>query len=145
MLSASKRAALAFSELTLMIVFGGLALLGYDLLTSGAERGYGSDVLPSDLKTAFLFSLSFMVLSGFFISVIVVSSLRRLGLSWKKRSIIDSMLFIVHVIIFISVFGNDYSISDIPLIALGVLVVVLSEVTVGLLWRGRLEEAVPAA
>ena len=145
MLSMSKRAALAFSELAIMVLFGGLALLGYGLLTSGTERNYASSLLPSDVKTALLFSLSFIVLSGFFISVIVVSSLRRLKMSWRKRAIIDSVLLIIHIIIFIAVFGNDYSVSDSPLVVLGIIVVVLSEATVGWLWRGRLEEAVPRA
>ena len=61
MLSMSKRAALAFSELAIMVLFGGLALLGYGLLTSGTERNYASSLLPSDVKTALLFSLSFIV------------------------------------------------------------------------------------
>ena len=86
-----------------------------------------------------------LVLSGFFISVIVVSSLRRLKMSWRKRAILDSVLLIIHIIIFIAVFGNDYSVSDSPLVVLGIIVVVLSEATVGWLWRGRLEEAVPRA
>ena len=81
MLSVRKRAALALSELALMVLFGSFALLGYGLLTSSAGRSYASDLLPIDMKTAFLFSFSFMILSGFFISVILVGNLRRLQAS----------------------------------------------------------------
>ena len=145
MLGVRKRAVLAFSELALMIFFGSLALLGYGLLTSGAGRSYASSLLPSDVKSAFLFSLSFMILSGFFISVIVVINLQRFQLSWSKRAIVNSALLIVHVVIFITLFGNDYSISDTPLVVLGIIVVILSELAVGLLWKGRLGEAAPGA
>ncbi len=137
MLSIVRRVALVLSEVALMVIFGAFILLGYSLLTSGAEQNYASNMLLTNLKNAFLFSLSFMVLSGFFVSVIIVSSLRKSQLSWKRRALFDSALLIIHTAIFVTVFGESYSVSDASLVILGIVVVVLSEAISDLPWRGR--------
>lgn len=141
MLSMRKRAAISLSEIVLMVLFGTLALWVYGSIISDNGLNHARSLSYFDVKTSFLFSLSFMTLSGFFISVIVVSNLKNFQIHWQKKAAVDSVLLILHVAIFIAIFGNDFSVSDVPLVILGVIVVVLSEAAAGLLWRGKSERA----
>lgn len=140
MLSMWKRAAINVAEIVLMVVFGTLALWVYGSMTSNEEVHRASSLSYFELKTSFLFSLSFMALSGFFISVILIGNLRNFQMHWKKRAATDCALLILHVAIFIAIFANDLSVSDVPLVILGMVVVVISEAATGLVWS-KLERA----
>lgn len=130
MLKPHRGIAYAISEVALMIIYGAVALLGY-----GASQAAIPHVALSDIRVALLMSLGFMVLSGYVLTLPLLYAFYNYRQSWAVRAILNVSLFLVHVAIFLFLVGSSHvGLIDLPLVLLGVVSVVVTEATAGLLW-----------
>lgn len=123
----------AVLELALMLLYGAIALLGYGAWGVASTHGQLSVTL-FDIRVALLMSASFMILSGYALTVILLYALYNYRQSWTTRAALNAGLFLVHVAIFAFLVGSsNLGPADLPLILLGVASVVAAEATVDLI------------
>lgn len=136
MLSKYRSIGLAISELALMLIYGAVALVGYGALTSETTHGQERILALSDIRVALLMSGSFMVLSGYVVSVVLFHVLYTYRQSWTRRAVVNGCLFLVHVAIFAFLVGSSpFSLPDLPLVLFGVAGVVVAEATASIFWK----------
>lgn len=120
------------SEIALTLVYWSLALLAYGAKESAITHGQGS-LKFSDIGVAVLFSVGFMILSGYVVSVVILYAFYSHRKSWTTRTVLHAGLFIVHFGIFgVLVGSSSLSTTDLPLAILGVVGVIAAGATVGL-------------
>jgi hypothetical protein len=119
-------------EIALMLVYWSLALLAYGARETVITHGQGI-LTFSDVRVALLFSVGFMVLSGYVVSVVILYVFYSRRKSWTIRTGLHAGLFIVHFGIFgILVGSSQPSITDLPLAIIGLIGVIAAGATVGL-------------
>lgn len=125
----------AVLELALMLLYGSIVLLGYGAWGAATTHGKLSMTL-FDLRVVLLMSTSFMILSGYVVTVILLYVFYNYRQSWTTRAALNAGLFLVHVAIFAFLVGSSHlGPVDLPLIPLGVASVFAAEATVGLIQR----------
>lgn len=130
------------SEFALMLIYWSLALLAYGAKETAITHGQGN-LKFSDIGVALLFSVGFLVLSGYVVSVVILYAFYSHRKSWTTRTVLHAGLFIVHFGIFgVLVGSSNLSIADLPLAVLGLVGVIAAGVTVGLvLERSRYRQS----
>lgn len=112
----------AVGEITAMIVYGAAGLIFIS-----AEKS--QSLTPLDIRMSILVSFSFMVLSGFFLTIIGTSSFDIIRKSVFARLATYLILFLFHVLFFLTIFGQEISISDARFIVVGMIAVTLAVLT----------------
>lgn len=137
-----KIAARCVSDLLITTVYGAIAIFLYPVVSS--QPYMHAHDSSFDIRTALLFAISFLVLSGLFISIVLVNAISTLRKPVTKRIIVLEFLFVLNVVVFYMLIGTSYSLPDILLIIAGLAVIAISEVTNERLWRG-LDSSQPTA
>lgn len=142
MLNRFQAAAFVASEIALMTIFGAAVLLGFGVLNAMANGTHFGGVTLSDLRISLLLAASFMLLSGYVVSVALLFVFLGRRQSWVVRAAINSLAFLAHFMVFKLFFAElplSVSWNDLLPVALGLTSVVAADGTVSLLWRGAIQ------
>lgn len=144
MLRALKSIAEIISFFVIFILCGSLSLFIYYAILGSSTGVYQNANLFYDIRISLLLSFSFVIISGYVITVSITYYLYGRHRGWGFRAPVNSALVIVHSIIFYFFVGTSFSRDDALLVAFGVLSAVVAEFAVSFLWKldGRGREGV---
>lgn len=107
-------------------------LLASEIIAEGAVPR--SRDLLYDVQVSILLSFSFIVVSGFIISVPVMYYTYGHRKNWHLRAVANSILFVIHFSIFYYLVGSSFLFKDILILILGVCSVAAADAILDLLF-----------
>lgn len=125
------------TEIALLILFGAAMLFIGTASLHPAEGNVSALFTLFNIKIALISSISFMIMSGYFITLILVYTLYSHKLSWLSRAILNGTLFLIHSAIFYFFFGESFSLADSIIIVAGCISVFLTEFVSNILWQAH--------